>query len=530
MFPQAIKGKIKKVDELREIIGAPPRDQKVIMCHGTFDIVHPGHVRHLIYAKSKADLLVVSLTTDAHIKKANFRPYVPEDLRALNLAALEAVDYVVIDSEPKPLRNLEILKPDYFAKGYEYVKGRVDPRTQQEIDVLKTYGGEFIYTPGDVVYSSSHIIENMPPNLSVEKLLMLMDAESLSFGNLHNALDDMKGARVHVVGDIIVDTYTHTSLIGGNTKTPTLSVRYEAKSDFVGGAGIVAKHLKAAGADVTLTTVLGDDALKDFVQEDLKKAGVRLNAVIDPTRPTTNKNAIVAGGYRLLKVDTVDNRSISENITDRFRELISRTEGDSVVFSDFRHGIFNQETIPKLIEGIPDGVLRVADSQVASRWGNITEFSGFDLITPNEREARFALGDQDSVIRPLALRLYRAAKCKTLMLTMGERGLLTYRKEPDVSPSVPEVSEDVRAFFVLDSFADNVVDAVGSGDALLSYATLAMVATGNPVIASILGAMAAAQECEYDGNVPVTTKDVRARMQRIEAQADYGEPIGAATA
>ena len=66
------------------------------MCHGTFDLVHPGHIRHLIYAKSKADILVTSLTTDQHIGKANFRPFVPETLRAMNLAALEIVDYVAI--------------------------------------------------------------------------------------------------------------------------------------------------------------------------------------------------------------------------------------------------------------------------------------------------------------------------------------------------------------------------------------------------------------------------------------------------
>ena len=46
-----------------------PRKQKVIMCHGVFDVVHPGHVRHLLYAKSKADILVASLTADAHITK-----------------------------------------------------------------------------------------------------------------------------------------------------------------------------------------------------------------------------------------------------------------------------------------------------------------------------------------------------------------------------------------------------------------------------------------------------------------------------
>src|SRR4030081_319927 len=108
--------KIKTPQELRAILGAPPRAKKVIMCHGTFDVVHPGHVRHLIYAKTKADILIASLTADVHIMKGNLRPYVPEDLRAINLAALEMVDYVVIDRDPTPLKNLSLIQPDYFAK------------------------------------------------------------------------------------------------------------------------------------------------------------------------------------------------------------------------------------------------------------------------------------------------------------------------------------------------------------------------------------------------------------------------------
>ena len=92
MIERNYRRKIKTAAELRRIVGPLPRTKKVIMCHGTFDVVHPGHIRHLMYARSKADLLVASLTTDAHIEKAHFRPFVPEDLRALNLAALEMVD------------------------------------------------------------------------------------------------------------------------------------------------------------------------------------------------------------------------------------------------------------------------------------------------------------------------------------------------------------------------------------------------------------------------------------------------------
>jgi cytidyltransferase-like protein len=95
--------KIKSAKELRNILGPAPRPDKVIMCHGVFDIVHPGHVRHLLYAKSKASVLIASLTADRHIDKGMYRPHVPQDLRALNLAAFEMIDYVVVDENATPL-------------------------------------------------------------------------------------------------------------------------------------------------------------------------------------------------------------------------------------------------------------------------------------------------------------------------------------------------------------------------------------------------------------------------------------------
>ena len=96
------------------------KNKKTVMCHGVFDVVHPGHVRHLVYAKSKADILVVSLTADKFIKKGIYRPHVPERIRALNLAAFEMVDYVIIDNHSTSIYNINQIKPDYFAKGFEY--------------------------------------------------------------------------------------------------------------------------------------------------------------------------------------------------------------------------------------------------------------------------------------------------------------------------------------------------------------------------------------------------------------------------
>ena len=102
--------------------------------------------------------------------------------------------------------------------------------------------------------------------------------------------------------------------------------------------------------------------------------------------------------------------------------------------------------------------------------------------------------------------LYVKSKCKLLILKLGDRGIITCQDlEPDTLDS----------YFVMDSFVGSLVDPVGAGDALLAYSTLAMLATKHPVIASILGNLAAACECEYEGNIPVTLDDLRIKISNI---------------
>lgn len=108
--------KIITADQALNLIGEPPRLKNVIQCHGTFDLVHPGHIRHLMYAKTYADILVVSITPDRFIEKANYRPFVPEKLRALNLAALDLVDFVIIDDNSESLELIRKIKPDFLQR------------------------------------------------------------------------------------------------------------------------------------------------------------------------------------------------------------------------------------------------------------------------------------------------------------------------------------------------------------------------------------------------------------------------------
>jgi rfaE bifunctional protein kinase chain/domain/rfaE bifunctional protein nucleotidyltransferase chain/domain len=511
-FSDAVISKIVDPSAIISTIGDFPRVDRVVMCHGTFDLVHPGHLRHLAFAKSKGAVLVVSITTDEHVTKANMRPYVPEELRALNLAALELVDFVVVDKDPEPINLILALRPDIFVKGYEY-GGALPPKTTNEKEAVESFGGRMIFSPGDFVLSSSNVIENDPPRIGLEKLLTLMQVEGITFRDLYASLDNLDRLSVTIVGDIIVDSITTTSIIGGFRKTPTPSVRVEGHQRFVGGAGIVAKHMAAAGARVDLISVLGDDELGRFAARDLADSGVTCQIQVVDERPTTHKNAVVANGYRLLRIDTVENKTIDDDVLSAMATDLGAAQSDAVVFSDFRHGIFNRATIPKLRESVPTGTFTVADSQVASRWGNILDFAGCDLITPNEEEVRFAMGDQDSVIRPLGTALYEQAGCKIMMLKVGARGVLTFRDPGSVG---------MRSFFTVDSLArDSILDPVGSGDALLAYATLTQIATSNEAISSIVGSIAAGIECEFEGNIPITPELITKRIKELETASDF---------
>ena len=228
-------------------------------------------------------------------------------------------------------------------------------------------------------------------------------------------------------------------------------------------------------------------------------------------RPTTNKNVIITDNYRLLKIDTLDNQPISKKITDKISNFIKKEKSDSIIFSDFRHGIFHKTSIKKLINSISRNIYKVADSQVATRWGNISDFKRFDIIFPNEKEARFSLGDQDSNISSLARRLLKETECKNLILKLGSKGVFsvaTNKIKGDYSSSIP-------------SFCDNLIDPVGAGDALLAYSTLSMLISKSIVVSSIIGSLAAACECEIDGNVPVKPEFVFEKIDKLEKTISY---------
>src|SRR6201995_478524 len=99
----------------------------VVHCHGCFDIVHPGHIHYLQFARSLGDILIVTVSADPQVDKGAARPLIPDDLRAASLAALECVDAVYVNPHPTAVEILQSLRPDIYVKGREYEHNH-DPR------------------------------------------------------------------------------------------------------------------------------------------------------------------------------------------------------------------------------------------------------------------------------------------------------------------------------------------------------------------------------------------------------------------
>lgn len=137
--------KVVPLAEIAEIAaGHRARGETVVTTNGCFDLLHAGHILYLQAARAHGDVLVLGLNSDSSVSllKGPFRPLVPQDQRALILAALECVDYVVVFDEPRPLRFLNQVKPDVHVKGGDY-----DAETLPETPTVRGYGGRVVTIP-----------------------------------------------------------------------------------------------------------------------------------------------------------------------------------------------------------------------------------------------------------------------------------------------------------------------------------------------------------------------------------------------
>lgn len=145
--------KIVSLEDLGHIANEFRRDgAKIIHCHGCFDLLHVGHIKHFQAAKKLGNLLLVTVTADQFVNKGQGRPRFNQHLRADSVAALDCVDYVAVNHAPTAADAIRLIRPHVFVKGIEF-KG-----IEAEKDALRDIGGQMEYVSGEVIFSSTELL------------------------------------------------------------------------------------------------------------------------------------------------------------------------------------------------------------------------------------------------------------------------------------------------------------------------------------------------------------------------------------
>jgi len=471
------------------------RNRKVVFVSGNFNILHPGHLRLLRFAKECGDYLVVGVLD-------NNTPgsFIDEKLRLESVQAIAWVDYSFILRDA-PEVFLAQLKPAFVVKGKEH-----EERQNPEKDILRQYGGKLIFGSGEISFSSVDLMNTEWKELSVSFIKKPADyprRHRFTFQDLVAITDKMPNLKICVLGDAIVDEYITCDALGMSQEDPTIVVTPVARERFIGGAGIVALHARGLGADVHFFSVVGADDTADYIHGRMRSQGAHAHLFRDESRPTTLKQRFRARQKTLLRVSHLRQHAISAEIREMFfTEFREVADGaDLIIFADFNYGCLPQELVERIVSlGADQGIMMVADSQSSSQIGDVSRFQGMALVTPTEREARFAVHDFESGLVILAEKLRRKGRADNVIVTLAEEGVLIHAEGTE---EIEWLTDRLPAFNTAPK------DVSGAGDSFLTCTAMSMAAGADIWKSSYLGSLAAACQVGRIGNIPLSPLDLK---------------------
>ncbi|MFQ5424920.1 MAG: PfkB family carbohydrate kinase, partial [Phycisphaerae bacterium] len=507
--------KIVDVDRLEHVLtrlrhGADNGSQSktIVQCHGCFDIVHPGHIRYLRFARTQGNVLVVSITGDAQINKGDQRPYIPQELRAENLAALELVDYVVIDPNPTACALLARIRPDVYVKGREYATSR-DPRFLAERQVVESSGGRVIFSSGQVVFSSSRLIESLAPgpDLTEQRLRSLCGRHGVTRAALRDMLNAMRGRRVVVVGDTLVERYVLCDATDIAGEAPMMSLEQLDDRDYLGGAAFVAAQLAGLGARPVLITALGEDAMSKWAVATLADAGVEVRGLRSGP-DTALKTRFLVDDHKLFKVSRTSVRPL-DSLGESEAVRIVRHESaaaDAAILFDSGYGTMTPGLLRRLKEWLPERV-RTLTGGASEPKGKPSSLRHVDVLCSSERQLRAAMNDFEGGLSAVAYRMLQETHAKGMLVMLGKRGLVVFdRRSHD--PQSAEWTDRLSSEH-LPTFTSRPVDQLGEIESLLAASTLALAGGAGLMRAAFLGAALAAIQTSQPGLSTVSADIVR---------------------
>jgi rfaE bifunctional protein nucleotidyltransferase chain/domain len=465
------RDKIHSIEDLGRIAAdLRAQNHRIALCHGVFDLVHMGHVRHLEAARREGDILMVTLTADRFVNKGPGRPIFSQEMRAEMIAALEYVDYVAINNAPDAEIVLNTIKPDVYVKGSDYENPDEDitGKISTERDAVEHHGGRLVFTR-DITFSSSSLI-NRYLDVYDPPLRDFLDKLRLDGGpeRIPALIESVNGMKATIIGDAIIDEYQYVGTLGKSAKEHIIATLYQSTEAFAGGVFAAANHLAAFCAEVDLITALAHDCpYEDMIRKNLKP-NIRLHVIRVGDRPTTRKLRFVdQGGYmrKLFEVYFMDDRPLPVENRARLAELVAHKTraSDLVVVTDFGHGMIGSEVI-RAVRNARFLAVNAQTNAGNQGYNLVTKYQGADYICIDAPEARLATADKYSdITKVVGEVLPQLTGCKKAIVTHGSNGAYTFAPDEGV----------VR----IPAFTKTVVDTVGAGDAFFAV-TAPLVAAG----------------------------------------------------
>jgi len=487
--------KIKSLQEIEEILGADRSiGLKIVQCHGVFDLLHPGHIRHFRTAKEQGDKLIITITPDRFVNKGPGRPVFTEALRLEAIAALQDVDYVVLNDSPDAVSIIKKIKPSIYVKGNEYSDHGSDitGKISEEAKAVESVGGKIFYTD-DIVFSSSSLLnryfDNIPPE--VTRFLNSLKA-TYTDKDIIKKIESLTNLNVLVIGDAIIDEYQFVSPLGQSGKGLHMAARCLEKEIYLGGSLIIANHIAQFTPNVTLLTALGKDCPHmNFIRQNLDPSIKTKFTYLDDTTTLTKKRYVLKDGKTLSKLFECysgQDEALEPRQTFEIIQFLQENahKYDLVLVCDFG----NEFTNPQIIDAIadlPNFLALNTQTNSGNRGYNVvTNYRRADFISLNEPEFRLAAHDKRSSLEGIAADICQIMTCKNISITRGVDGVFSYTSDGN-SMQIP-------------AFATNSVDRIGAGDAFLSLCSLCLANHYSPALSNFIGSIAAAMSVQMVGN------------------------------
>ena len=457
-----IAKKIKTLGTLAEITaGLKKKGKRIVQCHGVFDLVHLGHIRHFNLAKKEGDVLVVTITKDKYVRRGPDRPIFNEHLRAETLASLAVTDYVCIIDTPVATECIKVLKPDVYAKGVDYKEKEKDVTGKifEEETAVKSVGGRLTFTD-DITFSSSKLINdylNVFPLKTVKYLKAIAKRYSIDF--ITEKLHLLKNLKVLVLGDAIIDQYHYCTPMGKSSKEHLIANRYTSEESFAGGSLATANNVASICGRVDLLTVLGErDSFEDFIRNRLSP---NINPVFFywPEMRTIIKRRFVSEGVnrKLFEICYMKDDDICRREETKIMQHLEKAirKYDLVVVSDFGHGLLTKRIINFICSKAKYLALNAQTNSANIGFNLVTKYPRANCVCVDEMELRFATHDKFGDLRTHAKKVYQELGCEHIIATRGAHGSLSYSES--------------GGFHEAPTFSYRVIDAIGAGDAFFAF-------------------------------------------------------------